>query len=212
MAGNSLSQASMKSALVKFSKELQKNKIEHFIFFGTLLGLIRDGRPILGDDDVDFYVNKNYYNKFKDLLSSLGFDLDYSSVPNHTKHFIQVHGHINNIQIRADFYFYDSNTDENFLLEPWNFLAKPNDKFYMLKLPKPLVFPLKVKSFEGTEVFIPQYPEIVCEFLYGKNWSIPKKKKTDYRVAMIGGRPLIIQNKFNLGKIFSNLVIKFTDQ
>ena len=76
MAGNSLSQASMKSALKKFSEELQKNKIEHFIFFGTLLGLIRDGGPIVGDDDVEFYVNQIFYNRTRDLLSSLGFNLD----------------------------------------------------------------------------------------------------------------------------------------
>ena len=211
MAGNSLSQASLKSALVKFSKELQKNNIEHFIFFGTLLGLIRDGKPILGDDDVDFYVNKIHYNKIKYLLTSLGFKLDYSRYPNCTKHFIQVDSLLNNTQIRVDFYFYDSNTDENFLLEPWNFLGKSNDKNNTLKLPKPFVFPLKVKAFEGIEVFIPQYPEIVCEFLYGKNWSIPKKKKNDYIVTIIGGRPLMIQNKFNFGKIFSNLVTKFTN-
>ena len=210
MAGNSLSQASMKQALVKFSIELQKNKIEHFIFFGTLLGLIRDGKPILGDDDVDFYVNKIHYNKIKDLLTSLVFKLDYSRSPNRTKHFIQVDSHLNNIQIRVDFYFYDSNTDENFLLEPWNFLGKPNDKNNILKVPKPLVFPLKVKSFEGTEVFIPQYSEIVCEFLYGKNWSIPAKKKNEYIITIIGGRPFITRNKFNFGKIFSNLAIKFT--
>jgi len=211
MAGNSLSQASMKSALIKFSKELKKNKIEHFIFFGTLLGLIRDGGPIEGDDDVDFYVNQIYYKRIRDLLASLGFNLDYSLAPNNTKYFIQVNGHLNNIEIRVDFYFYDSNLDENFVLDPWNFIGKPKEKNKMLRLPKPLVFPLKVKLYEGEEVFMPQHPEIVCEFLYGKGWSIPKKKKADYIVAMIGGRPLIIQNKFNFGKIISHLVKKFTD-
>ena len=69
---------------------------------------------------------------------------------------------------------------------------------------------LKVKSFDGTEVFIPQYSEIVCEFLYGKNWSIPAKKKNEYIITIIGGRPFIARNKFNFGKIFSNLAIKFT--
>lgn len=211
MAGNSLSQASMKSALKKFSEELQKNKIEHFIFFGTLLGLIRDGGPIVGDDDVDFYVNQIFYNRTRDLLSSLGFNLDYSSAPNNTKHFIQVNGQLDNIQVRADFYFYNSNLDENYLLEPWNFLANPNDKNNVLKLPKPLVFPLKIIPYEDTEVFIPQHSKIICEFLYGKNWSIPKKKKTEYRVVMLGGRPLIIQNKFKLSKLFSHLVLKFVD-
>ena len=38
-----------------FSKII--SKIEHFVFFGTLLGLVRDGNLIEGDDDIDFYVN-----------------------------------------------------------------------------------------------------------------------------------------------------------
>ena len=33
MAGNSLQQSSMEYALIKFSKELQSNKIEHFAFW-----------------------------------------------------------------------------------------------------------------------------------------------------------------------------------
>ena len=31
--------------------------IEYFIFFGTLLGVVRDNSLIDGDDDVDLYVN-----------------------------------------------------------------------------------------------------------------------------------------------------------
>ena len=38
-----------------FSKII--SKIEHFVFFGTLLGLVRDGNLIENDDDIDFYVN-----------------------------------------------------------------------------------------------------------------------------------------------------------
>ena len=35
------------------------DKIEHFVFFGTLLGLVRENNLIEGDDDIDLYVN-NY--------------------------------------------------------------------------------------------------------------------------------------------------------
>ena len=34
-----------------FSKHL--SHIEHFIFYGTLLGLVREGQPIEDDDDVE---------------------------------------------------------------------------------------------------------------------------------------------------------------
>ena len=31
--------------------------VEHFVFFGGLLGIVRDGDIIEGDDDIDIYVN-----------------------------------------------------------------------------------------------------------------------------------------------------------
>ena len=40
-----------------FSKHL--SHIEHFVFYGTLLGLVRQGQPIEGDDDVDVLVAFN---------------------------------------------------------------------------------------------------------------------------------------------------------
>ena len=52
---------SLEHGLTTFSEKLSHNKIEHFIFFGTLLGIVRDGQPIDGDDDIDFYVNKKNY-------------------------------------------------------------------------------------------------------------------------------------------------------
>ena len=42
---------------------LLKN-IEYFIFYGTLLGIIRENNIIKGDDDIDFLVN----HKFKKTL------------------------------------------------------------------------------------------------------------------------------------------------
>ena len=211
MAGNSLTKTSMDSALIRFSKELRNKNIEHFVFFGTLLGLIREGRPITGDDDVDFYVNEIFYDSVCELLDSMGLIVDFSNHPNHTKHFIQVSGRLDKIEIRVDFYFYDASTDDNFLLEPWNFSGSPDNENKLLKLPKPLVFPLKVKKYLGTEIFVPQFSEIVCEFLYGKNWTIPKTKKIDYRVAMVGGRPVRIQTKKILIRILSYLALKFID-
>ena len=92
MAGSSLDYKSLEFGLLRFSKELQNMNVEHFVFFGTLLGLTRAGKPIKGDDDVDFYVNKNDYQAVCKLLVSLGISLDYSKFPNHTEHFIQAKG------------------------------------------------------------------------------------------------------------------------
>tara|TARA_B100001094_G_C18144035_1_gene779584 strand:+ start:1036 stop:1671 length:636 start_codon:yes stop_codon:yes gene_type:complete len=199
MAGNSLQQNSMEYALLRFSKELRLRKIEHFVFFGTLLGLTRDGKPIANDDDVDFYVNKNNYACVREILETFGLKINYSEWPNQTNHFIQASGVLENIEIRVDFYFFDCDSDEGFLLEKWNFSAQPENQKLLLKIPKPLIYPIISKTFLGKNICVPKHSEIICEFLYGVDWKIPKTKGVDYKVAMIGGRPL---------RIFGNSIIK----
>ena len=54
-----------------FSKYL--SHIEHFVFYGTLLGLVREGQPIEGDDDVDVLVNKKHFNEVKSIVERLNF-------------------------------------------------------------------------------------------------------------------------------------------
>ncbi len=192
---NKLQQASMEAGLVKFSQELQSNEIEHFVFFGTLLGLTREGKPIAGDDDVDFYVNDSGYDAVRALLISLGFEIDFSKYPNNTRHLIQAYGVLEDIEIRVDFYFFDSTTDKNFLLEHWNFLAQPDNRNALLKVPKPLVYPIEKKMFLGQKIAMPKHPEILCEFLYGINWKTPKRKRIDYKIIIVGGRPLRVLAK-----------------
>ena len=50
-----------------FFTNILKN-IEHFVFFGTLLGLTRDKQLIEGDDDVDFYINLKNRNELIKVL------------------------------------------------------------------------------------------------------------------------------------------------
>ena len=61
--------------------------IEHFVCFGTLLGLIREQKIISGDDDVDFFVD--YKNK-KKIIQKIKLNKSFKvnkKVSN--KHFIQ---------------------------------------------------------------------------------------------------------------------------
>lgn len=190
MGGSILSKYSLEFGTVFFSKHLQKLDVEHFVFFGTLLGMSRCGAPIEGDDDVDFYVNRKDYGIVQSMLIDLGFEIDYTTYPNNSDCFIQVDGNLNDIDLRVDFYFYDSDSDENFILENWNFLAQPNNTSLTLKLPKPLVYPIIMVPYSDGKIALPQHSEIICEFLYGVNWKTPQKKGTDYTMHMIGGRPV----------------------
>ena len=152
MAGNSLLETNLDFSLTFFSKLLHEKEIEHFIFFGTLLGLTRDGMPIKGDDDVDFYVNKIDFDKVCNALLSIGVNINHNAWPNHTKNFIQVNDNIDEKEIRVDFYFYDSVSDKDYLLEPWNFAGlAPNATSVttFLKVPKIFIYPISTKKLFG---------------------------------------------------------------
>ena len=66
MSAESRSQVNIEN--LRFINE-HLSAFEWFIFFGTLLGPIRDGRLIYGDDDIDIYVpHKNRQNIKKTTL------------------------------------------------------------------------------------------------------------------------------------------------
>ena len=187
----------------KFAVKLftnQFSKIEHFIFYGTLLGFIRDGMPIAGDNDVDILVNQNHHEEVKKIVKALGFKIDDTKYPNNTKFFLQADGKIDGHTVRVDFYFYDAQADQDFLLEYWNSHGEPKNYKYVLKIPKALIFPIKEQKFKDIELHTPCHSRVICEYLYGPTWKIPAKRKLDYADVCHGGR--LINYKFlRLGKV-----------
>lgn len=162
-----------------------------FIYFGTLLGFVRDGSPIENDDDVDLYFNQKYFNNVLDFLTAAGFCIDRNQRPNNTDWFLQARSEINGRKICVDFYFYDSDYDDHFVIEPWNFWGTVEQETSHLRTPKALLFPLKKMSVGSLELNIPAHPVVICEFLYGVNWRIPLQKGENYVIPkIIGGRPL----------------------
>jgi len=190
MSKNALSSNSLEFGLVEISKELRQKNIEFFAFFGTLLGLVRETKPISGDDDIDFYVNIMHHEDVKTVLADLKFKINYSTKPNHSKHFIQATGLFKGTFVAVDFYFYDTDVDPNYLIEKWNFIGQPENPDCILKIPKPLIFPLDKILFRKVNIPAPKYPEVICEFLYGVNWTSPQIKGVDYTTRVLGGRPI----------------------
>ena len=174
---------------LKVISKLLNNKCENFIFYGTLLGIVRENKLIKGDDDIDFYVNKKDRNKLIKILSNKGFDLNLNLYPNNTEYFFQINQKIDGKNIVCDFYFYDSESSKLYLEDKWNFIGNPNTEKNTLLVPKKLIFPLKKKFFNNHELFFPKHPKQVCKYLYGKNWKIPMKKEIEYKILIINGKP-----------------------
>jgi len=176
-------------SLKLFSELLIKKNIEHCIFFGSLLGVTRDNALIEGDDDVDFYVNLKEREKVIAILDDLSVQIDFSKKPNNSSYFIQADFEHRNKRLRVDFYFYESDIDDNYIYERWNFEAKPKYEQFMLKIPKVFIYPLnKIESNYGC-IYMPAHPELICEYLYGSRWKTPLKKNQEYQVRVMGGKP-----------------------
>lgn len=168
--------------------------IDHFIFFGTLLGIIRDDDIIPHDDDIDIYVDIDLKKDLILALEGKGFNVDETKYPNLTEFFLQLKIQRGSIQTYVDFYFYDS-SDQNFIVEKWNFKGDVENNYENIHIPKNLIFPLQRYSFKKIELTIPAKPKEVCAFLYGNKWNIPLKKETQYFTAMILNRPFIFYGR-----------------
>lgn len=179
---------------LKFFSKIM-SKIEHFVFFGTLLGLIRDGNLIEDDDDIDFYVNINEREKLIQILKDNFIDVDLDLKVNKNKSFLQIKREINNKDAIVDFYFYEEDVDKLHIIEKWNFEGGTHDETKYLRIPKIFIHPIKQEEINSININFPAEPVYLCEFLYGKNWKIKMKKDKEYVIKVINGKPTLFKVK-----------------
>jgi phosphorylcholine metabolism protein LicD len=168
---------------------------EYFIFFGTLLGLTRENNIIDGDDDIDFYVNEKHRDNLIEILKSNSIEVNKTLHTNRDKSFLQVVRIHNNKAYLIDFYFYDGDTDEDYIIEKWNYQGMPHIPSKHLKIPKIFIYPLQNKTFNNFNINFPSKPKILCEFLYGPEWKKKINKDTEYTVKVINNKPVYFRIK-----------------
>lgn len=207
-----------KSMGPKVAKELnQKNLllvtqalegIEYFAFFGALLGLVRDGDLIDGDDDIDFYVNANERETVIELMRNNGFSVDLDHAINRYPEFLQAHRVQDGVRTIVDFYFYENETDKDYVCEKWNFIATPDNAKTHMHVPKSMLFPIQQKRFLEHNINLPAEPEAACRFLYGEQWMVKLEKRAGYRILMLNNKPRVFVGlggklAFLIAKIFN---------
>ena len=122
--------------LLDVSKILQN--VEHFIFYGTLLGLIREQKIIRGDDDVDIMVNLKHKNKIlKKMKINKSFKIN-KKVSN--KYFTQFIKKKDNLISFVDFYFFTKNSKDNYIIDRHNWLSLVHDSKFALHFPNKMIF------------------------------------------------------------------------
>jgi phosphorylcholine metabolism protein LicD len=130
--------------------------IEFTLFYGTLLGYIRENDFIENDDDIDVIVNKKDYNKVMENISKKNLK---TGIIN--QDIIQIF--MNDIG-PFDIYFY--------------VFEKNNIKILWEKEVFPIknIFPLKKINYYNMKINIPSKPIDILYQGYGESWSIPQKK------------------------------------
>jgi len=164
--------------LLVVNRLLRAHKLPHFYLMGTLLGLVRDGRCIEGDDDVDVALPTSAYTECKKVFVAAGYAIheDFAGVFLHVAKDISV-----------GFYFYQSQADA--LVFPWHFSAPIRDPSKWMHVPLKLVQP--TKDFQALETVFstPRQPGQFLEFLYGTHWSRPTSKR-NYSITLVNHKPV----------------------
>jgi hypothetical protein len=156
-----------------------------FAFFGTLLGLEREGHLIQGDDDVDIYVDVRHRDAALGALLDGGFEMTEDCAPDFAQFRRDVDGH----ETLLDLYFFEEIGD--IITEKWNFKGPKRRPEHMLKVPRSLVFPIVWREFEGVQIALPGDPQGTCAWLYGPEWQTPRQKSVGYRIDILDGAPIL---------------------
>ena len=156
--------------------------IEYFAFFGTLLGLTREGRLLSQDDDVDLYVALSHKDQVIESLGAAGFLI---SICRRT--FVQGTRVFGGVPTYLDFYFYTHSGSH--LVEEWNFNG---DDGLHLHLPVGISLPAVMTEFVDFSCKMPANPEACCLWTYGCQWRTPMSKGDEYVSTVVNNRPVTI--------------------
>ena len=206
MKKNKLIQKLNLENLLIISYALRKEK--NFIFYGTLLGIVREKNILKGDDDIDLLINVKLKRKIIGIIKKLKIFKTNKRVIN--KNFYQFIRKEKNIKTFVDLYFYINNPNKNYIEEKHNFLSSINLKSHSLHIPKKMIFPLK-KSKKFKNVYLPNKCEKLCHYLYGDTWKKPLKKNTGYRMEIVKHKPKIIKRS-KIGGITRSIKMLFDNK
>lgn len=177
------------------SKEANRNNLFYFVsiigdldyfpFHGTLLGLVRDGDVIDGDDDVDIFVNMKDREIFFDILQKSEFNIDLNNDLNQcSPYFIQLTRETNGAEGIVDVHFF---IEESGYIVDWQSAYAWETGNNPFKVLSSLIYPLQTGLINNLEIKLPRYPIGCCRVIYGKSWRIPRKKYIDYTQTVNGG-------------------------
>jgi phosphorylcholine metabolism protein LicD len=162
------------------------NELDYFLFFGTLLGDIRENDVIKNDDDIDFLVNLNEIGLLENILINNGYSITVKE-----KFFISFYNININEAHTIDFYLYYLDGDN--VIIPKSFYGNNALKLkrHYLILDINLFFP-PLKNINGAK--IPNKSKNIISILYGEKWNQKLIKNIQYFIYFKNNIPKVTYN------------------
>ena len=175
-------QSILKQALLTVHHKLTACDIPHALTFGTLLGIMRSGGPVPGDNDVDFMIPEAPGVRTA-ILRCLGQPWEASMCPTaeipaiceqqfQSRYYMPYLEHINGSLVLIDFYWASQTARSSCFC--WDFYAMPKSTVFPFE---PLggklahLHPSLVGWLGGING--PHLAKEFVELLYGKEWMVP---------------------------------------
>ena len=159
-------------------------------FFGTLLGLVREGKPIEGDDDLDFLCPLHIVNKVvSDLVSTFDCQVRFGGYIEGEPYVATLTLRLSGHSITLDIFGYLE--EKQALVLPANWFNVQGSRAHELRVPRKLVFPVRVEVISGTSYLFPRDAESTLAFLYGARWEEKLVKGVHYSTSLLDGTPVV---------------------
>ena len=156
MAGKQETQKKTNHTLVTIANILNEEKInDWFIFFGTLLGIIRENNCIEGDDDIDIMINYDY-NKLRNIFKKHGFKFTTKFGIRRSKKILKT---VSTDEF-ASFDFYMCEIDNKNYFTPWQNVEVRNVE-------------IEKMNWNETILNLPNNSVSILKKMYGENWKTP---------------------------------------
>jgi phosphorylcholine metabolism protein LicD len=157
--------------LMKVVCEIFENHKLHYWFdFGGLLGIIRDGKLISYDHDIDYGIfleDFSILEKTKNDFAKAGYTLCLNECYPGPLNFPRIY---QNKNLLADIFLWHEPLNDGYLkIAKWRNDERNNN----IKTPKPFFKNLTSITSQGIQIPIPSYVEILLQLRYGFYWRMP---------------------------------------
>jgi hypothetical protein len=156
-----------KNNLLDFKSVMDKHNIHYGLWFGTLLGAVREKGFIKHDEDTDIFMLDEDREKVLDALydfKEVGLRVIRYDDKGEILSFMRNDDYI-------DIYFYKKSLNQRVTVD------NGIDGKYLESL--------EVTEFLGTQFPVPNNPKEVVEILYGENWHIPLEGAKPQNISKI---------------------------